>query len=376
MTGLAPAPAGAAVWPRAVEAPGPASFAERGVAILCTTPGLDLARLRGDGRGHLEIVLPNLVGGRGVYVVPWGAVPEIMIPTVHDRMLHHEIVRRAALDPESLRLARLRLAARGFAGADAAEPAQRALAGDERIATATNLALIIRLIHEGGLSAAEARLAASRGRAGEFKRALDAVAARTGIAAAELVDRSAALSVALASVGLAEPHPPGRQRRVLARLEALAASLADWAQGDDGDEGEIARHCSAVAEDAARRCRAIVAAIDRRVGALVPVLRAWPRDRRLFDDSRLRLAWLLDGWQRAIVVWQEACAAPRLIQTTALGRIFRALPLVPGEADDLAQAQRRLMRRHAELFTDWEAGSAAAEVTRRLERASLHADIL
>ncbi|HZT86910.1 MAG TPA: hypothetical protein VFA12_03005 [Stellaceae bacterium] len=366
-----------AVWLRIPDALRPASFAARGVAVRFTTPGLALARLRPAADGGFEVAMPN-VAGPGIYLVPWPALPEIFAPTLHDRLLVDELS-DSGFDPERARLAQLRTAARGFAGIDAAAAAAQAIERDAHAATAVNLALIVRLIHMGGLTAGEAQEAAAAGRAAEeYRRALDRIAARLEIDARALPDRIAALSASLAAVGLREPGAGGRLRRLTARLAELRQAMAAWADSEGGDYGAVAALCAEVAGQTVDQCSRLLAAVDRRLDALIPTLRAWPRDRERLDGMRLQLAWLLDGWSRAVVLWETA--PPR--KHTALAAIFRALPLLPSEADgpdeagaDLAHRHRRLVRRCARLFDDDEATPAAPDLIRRLELANLRAEL-
>ena len=49
----------------------PATFEERGVVVPFTTPMLAFARARSDGNSGLEIIVPGLSGGSGVYIIGW-----------------------------------------------------------------------------------------------------------------------------------------------------------------------------------------------------------------------------------------------------------------------------------------------------------------
>jgi hypothetical protein len=369
---------------RVPDAPRPASFAARGVAVPFTTPALALSRLRLVPGGSFEIVTPNLVDGRGVYLIAWPALSEVIATTVHDRLLFDDISTAGTPDPERARLAHLRLAARGFAGLDGMAAATEALAGDGRVASAVAFALTARLIREGGVTAAAAQNAAASGRAAhEYRRALDRVAVRIGLDSRALPDCVEALSSRIAPLGLPEPRPTGRLRRAAARLAGLRQALTDWGRGEGGAYGEIADLCAEAAGHTLDGCARVLAAVDRRLdGGLLQTLRGWPRDRAVFDDARRQLAWLLDGWRRAIVLWEDARAAARTRRPVALGALFRALPLLPEEADptgaslDLAHAHRRLMRRHCRLFDEADGAVGAVELARRLELANLGAELL
>ena len=66
----------------------PATFLDRGVTVPFTTPFLLGARIRPtETRSGLELVISNPAGGRGFYIVPWAAMPEVCSPTLHDRRL-------------------------------------------------------------------------------------------------------------------------------------------------------------------------------------------------------------------------------------------------------------------------------------------------
>ena len=83
----------------------PTSFQERGVAVPFTTPRLAGARIRRPERSGTEFIVPNPSGGRGVYVLHWGALRQLCRPTVHDTLLHQRIARLAVIDPAGVRLA-------------------------------------------------------------------------------------------------------------------------------------------------------------------------------------------------------------------------------------------------------------------------------
>jgi hypothetical protein len=216
----------------------------------------------------------------------------------------------------------------------------------------------------------------------EYRRALGMIAARADIDVVALADRIEALSLCLAPLGLSEPRPAGRLRRVVGRLLELENALGEWAKITSDERCDVAALCSAAAAHTAGLCRGILEIVDRRLSALIPMLRAWPREREPFDDAQRRLAWLLDGWSRAIVAWEAARDAPPAGQQMALGAIFRSLPLLPSGEDqsaaglDLVHAHQRMVRRHSRLFDDAEAAPAAADLMRQAELANLDADLL
>lgn len=69
-----------------------------------TTPFLLGARIRlTDTPSELEVVIGNPSGGRGFYIVRWGALPEACAPTLHDRRLWQRLCDQTAIAPSLAR---------------------------------------------------------------------------------------------------------------------------------------------------------------------------------------------------------------------------------------------------------------------------------
>lgn len=99
----------------------PATFLERGVTVPFTTPFLLGTRIRPtDTRSGREVVIGNPSGGRGFYIVPWGALPEVCAPTLHDRRLRQRLSDQTAIAPSLIRETARIVAAEGLAGSAAA----------------------------------------------------------------------------------------------------------------------------------------------------------------------------------------------------------------------------------------------------------------
>ncbi len=99
----------------------PATFLERGVTVPFATPFLLGARIRPtDTRSGLEVVIGNPSGERGFYIVPWGALPEVCAPTLHDRRIWQRLSDQTAIAPSLIRETARAVAAQGLAGRAAA----------------------------------------------------------------------------------------------------------------------------------------------------------------------------------------------------------------------------------------------------------------
>ena len=103
----------------------PTTFLERGVAVPFTTPLLDGTRARPGARADVELIVPNLSGGRGVYILPWSGIREFCRPTVHDARLNQEIAGLRSVTPITIRRAARRVAAAGLAGDAPCRPPAR-----------------------------------------------------------------------------------------------------------------------------------------------------------------------------------------------------------------------------------------------------------
>src|SRR6516165_10382513 len=94
----------------------PATFLERGVAIPFTTPLLYGTRARPSERHGTELIVPNPSGGRGVYVLSWGAVSQLCQPTLHDQIFNERIAGLVAVTPTAIRRVARDIAMEGLAG--------------------------------------------------------------------------------------------------------------------------------------------------------------------------------------------------------------------------------------------------------------------
>src|SRR5690349_4436102 len=106
---------------------------------------LTQTRIRKDERDRLEVLVPSFSSGKGIYVIPWRSVPEMVTMTVHDRYLHELIVKDPVCSPNEVRTAALQVARTGLAGPPAADAARAALREDDEHRTLTNYLLIVRI---------------------------------------------------------------------------------------------------------------------------------------------------------------------------------------------------------------------------------------
>lgn len=358
----------------------PSTFEDRGASVAFTTPLLSQTRIRRGDRDRLEVLVPSLSEGIGIYVIPWKSVPEMVAMTVHDRYLHDLIVKSRACSPHEVRRATLKAARRGLAGPLAVKAAREALQEDEEQRTLTNYLLILSLLEAAGLESADALTAGLDTDDGQRQtRGLMAkAAAGLDLEAGVLYARVAELSEVIGPVGLSRSPKPGRLHRNLEGLRRFRDSIDEWSRTVEHEAAPVAAFCAEVARHTLGIGEGVHAAFNGRVGAIGRVMRDWDGELARIRALAGRLSWLLDGWEHVVAAWDEAKAGDRHAQGACVHELFRIVPLVPrsesdrdmvGEAQRVASVQRRSVRMHE----DWRTGRLDVEAIARIEKVKARA---
>ena len=286
-----------------IEAYHPRTFRERGVSAPFTTPMLAGARLRAAPArgGHaLEAIIPNPAGGRGVYVLTWSERGELCRPTVHDTQLGDALARRPDLPllcPAMVRQTSWVVAAEGYAGRAAAAAAQL-----QREDAAARFA-----ITSSRLGAALAHHAAG------------------AVAEPAAQDRLARLLADIHSPEGAPARLPG----LIAAVEALAAALADPAAVQSGQAAAAVLLVGTAAGLAHRSAAGLLRATIGRLDDPARLLRDWLADPAKVEQALSRAEWLMDGWERLVLLWQAALPGPAAAAMEMAG----LLPVWPDETE-------------------------------------------
>jgi hypothetical protein len=356
----------------------PATFEERGVAVGFTTPLLSQTRVRKDERGRLEVLIPSFAEGKGIYVVAWKAVPQMVSMTVHDRFLHDAIARTASgpggCSPLDIRAAMLKTASGGLAGPQAVRMARELLAEDERQRVLVNYLLLVEILRAAGLSSMDLiRSGLDNSEVQKMTRELMGRAAKAlHLKPEELYARTAELAETVTSLGLPQSPEPGRQRRLVKDLTAFAASMGVWANDSPTETAAIAGFCGQVANHTLSIARKAVAEIDERLMAIGPALKAWDPTMAAIRTGTQRISWLVDGWDFVVGAWRDALTRERQDQIMTVNEIFRILPLIPAsesqhrhsdDARDVMHAHRRSVR----AYEDWRTGALDVDLVCRIE---------
>ncbi|TWA84118.1 hypothetical protein FBY14_11874 [Azospirillum brasilense] len=352
----------------------PSTFEERGAAVAFTTPVLAQTRVRKDDRDKLEVLIPNLSEGHGVYVVPWKGLPLAFPMTVHDRMLQDLIRKADGCSPDDIRKAVLQAARCGLAGPLAVEAAEAALRDEDEQRLLINYQLIVEVLKAVGLESTDILRAGLGSEKGEqLTRSYMTKAAQSlALEPTELYARVAELATFMEPVGIATSPRPARLRRLARDLLQFRDSMTEWSTGNVSEAAPIGTFCAEVAEHTLNQVRNVVNQLDQSVAAFELLLRQWDTKRTLVRRSTTRLSWLLDGWDFIITSWAEAQTRSKHEQDMAVHELFRVLPLLPRDeeksdhallADGLLAANRRTVR----AYVDWRSGQLDTDLVMRIE---------
>ncbi|UEM19608.1 hypothetical protein JL100_021310 [Skermanella mucosa] len=340
----------------------PSTFAQRGVAVDFTTPLLVQARIRQSNGDSVELILPNLAGGRGSYILAWRSLVQFATITMHDHALYEAVLRVDRIDPATVRTATLGVAAEGLAGRDAMRRAQTLLAQEKEEALLTNFLLVVDLLKLAGISAQELMT----GRPGEdtevrMKRAIFQVAGALNISPEILYQRIEGLTKSAFSVGLPWAPAPGRLRRLLLDLDSFQETVTQWQSRDISGAAEVGRFAAQVAIHTTTMARLALAETDAMLRNVLSIMRNWDRDSRIVSGQMSRLAWLLDGWSYIVSLWNSVENEPHERQRDAILDLARLIPVMPKEVSEWTESgldheARTIQRKWVRLNQDWRTG--------------------
>ena len=352
----------------------PSTFEERGAAVAFTTPLLSQTRVRRGERSKLEVLIPSLSQGMGIYVVAWKAVPEMVSMTMHDRYLHDLIVKEDACSPHEIRRATLKAARRGLAGPQAAQAARRALDEDEEQSTLTHYLLILAILKAVGLESPEMLKAGIDTDEGQrlTRQLMTRAAESLKMDATLLYARLADIAAVTAPVGLARSPRPGRLTRGLNDLKAFRDSMTGWARDVPSDAAPVAQFCAEVAQHTIAIGDKVLGDFHRRVEAIGPLMRDWDSEIVRVRAQAGRMAWLLDGWSHITGAWEVAQAEDHHQQAATVNDLFRILPLLPRKESsrDFVEDAKQVKlahRRSVRMLEDWRTGQMDIDAIRRIE---------
>lgn len=347
----------------------PATFLERGVAVPFTTPQLNGARARPGERRSLELIIPNLSGGRGVYIVAMSQITDFCPLTINDRRLADAVANLRGVTPETIRHLAREVAGEGLAGLGAAAAAARALQDDEVARLRTNFDLLINLVRqtepkdEEPVQPEKARpldleyrgKRAVRRMAGRLRRPPDTIAAALE-----------QLAEVFKGVGV---RCNARVHRELETLKCVRQDIAKYSQNTPGTNASQAQVIMASADLTIMLVTGALADARALADNIRMLLENWLGDPTPTMQILARPDWLLDGWNRICGLWD---AVPNREET--LAEMAALVPVIPREADawlsyrtdhmiDVPQYRSTVVRQ----FEDWRTGVTVADLISRNE---------
>ncbi len=360
--------------PKPIHGYQPSTFLERGVVVPYTTPHLAGGRVRPGERAGLELIVPNLSGGRGVYVLPLEGVQALCSPTLHDRALNARIAGLRAVTPSAIRLAARDIAAEGLAGEEVATSAAMTLAAEQQLGLLAHLELLLELLRQveprhAGWTPPDQRDPEQLGRRARV--VLASLSPQTGRSAEAMMGVLEELAQVFSAVGVGRQTPAARLSGLIRLLDDLRLQMQRWhtEPGREGaTEAEIIAGTAGLTLAAARTTLHEARAA---LGNLPQLMQRWLTEPDTVGRLVARPEWLLDGWERIGLLW---CAADEHIdRKQTLGEMAALVPTIPREASDWVggldmEAESKRHRRKVALGEDWRTGITVTDLVARNEK--------
>jgi len=348
-----------------LDSPEPLSFRERGATVPFTTPILLNARIRASDIGHSrEMVVANPSGGRGAFVLPWSAMPEICAPTLYDRHLWNNLNDAEDISPIGIRQEAQQLAAQGLAGRHAATAAREAQLRDEAAQRLMRSILLEGLIAstetpEEKSNAAQAVEASTR--ANRHERALMRASAIAEVPFAEFATDLEALAVALSGATPEISGEESRLRQMLGGLGRMANGIASWVneENETGPHNLAAHFIYQSARQTMECAEKALSATNKMIVDFGRLLPHWKTEKeKVLEHARIP-DWVMDGWRTPLVLWETTGPAERRAAIWELAVIAPVLPREAkawlGKTSDWRETPTRVTQTVQEK-TDWRSG--------------------
>jgi hypothetical protein len=334
----------------------PSTFLERGVAVPFATAWLRGARVRPSPQSGMELLVPNLSGAKGLYVLPWRAVYLIGRLSRDDIRLYEHVAAMPAVTPATIREAMRETAARGIG--IPRSPLGPPHHGDRVVAGAPLLLALLDQLYPGGfhLQATSRQPLAQLDQ--RVRQALHRIAPALGFKPARLTSTLMQLSVVFAGVGVPGQSPRPRLPGLLDSVQRLCNSMKSWSMRPEEETAPLAGLVLAGAKLTAQEASRTLAEAHEELRDITALLREWRTAPARLGYRICRTDWLLDGWEPICRAWQnaESDQARRL----ALREIGAMLPLVSYEgagAGAVDPTPAWALRKSVLLNEDWRTGA-------------------
>lgn len=310
----------------------PATFRERGVAVPYTTPMLQFARARRAGPSAVEILVPSLMGGSGVFVVPHHALPDIVSLSVHDRALHERLSDIDPMTPLTVWPVADRVAATGLAGPRLARRAREGLQADADRPALLFGRFVARLARLLGTDTPDEAFDGPGDGTAKAEATLVELAGTLGLPGDASLAHLRAWADIMQPLGLPDGTVSGPLAARLASMETMADALRAWLADEPTETAEMAESTARAAMDAAGRAHDAIARLARPLADIGGALEKPDETAETLTQGVELVAWLLNGWRRVVDHWRATSGGERWEQRQGLEQVVHHLPVLPSEA--------------------------------------------
>jgi hypothetical protein len=330
----------------------PSTFLEQGIAVSFATAWLRGARVRPSRQSGMELLVPNLSGAKGVYVLSWREVYQFRRLSRDDVRLYEQLSAMPGVTPAAIREAVRATAAWGMATARTPRDCDRMNTG------APLLFALLDQLHPGGFRwSGDAKLPRAQLEQ-RIRQVLHRIAPALGPKPAQLTDEVMQLSVVFAGVGMPGQSPRPRLSALLETVHRLCNSMKTWSMRSDEVTAPLASLVLGCATLVAQEAGRTLAEAQEELRDVAALLREWRMAPGRLAQRIYRTDWLLDDWEPICRTWQraESDQARRL----ALRQIGGMLPLAYYEgagAGGIQPASAGPPRRSVLLNEDWRTGA-------------------
>ncbi len=355
----------------------PVTFVDRGICIPFTTPGLEFARIRLTNAGGMEVLVRNLSGGRGIYILSWEGVQEVFPVTVYDHLLMDELTDLSPFDPYKIRQVIQRVVADGSAGIAAAESARRAEEAEHQQVLLTQMQFIAQLIREYGIpNMGLAEIASGDIQVKtQIRGTLREIAKQIGDNPDNIFSQTEIIGELFHPIGLPNSPIIGRLRQLLTRIIDTRTQIDAWAQSGPSDIQDVIRFVIRSIDVTMTASRAVLEQLDQECATAIHLLKALNQQPQRLRERSLRCAWLLDGWDYIIAIWSDAIAAGDHARRAALIEMSTLIPALPREAMDwtglqvnVDPDQGRIQKLFVKANEDWRGRASIVDLIERNEK--------
>ena len=293
------------------------------------------ARVRPAERVGLELIVPNLSGGRGDYVMPWSGLRTICRPTVHDTQLAERISTVRSVTPATIRDVAREVAVKGLAGRAAVVAAAAALAAEEESHIFTKFDLLLRIVQQaeppdsGRVPPEQEHPAQLEVRA---KRVIAAIAPLIRQDKEMIAQSISELATLFGPSGVGPRASRARLPQNIAMLKLLRHEIMELPLDMDDQVAGLVRMVTSTADMTLSCVESTLGQSRALLDHLLDLLISWQNNASGVSRHLARSELLMDGWDRICRLW--ALSAKVADRRNALDEIVAMLPVIPREAGE------------------------------------------